>query len=65
MVETDVENAGVAGGVNNDVGVGKKTYVDTQYSMFINTYLKLGLKTCTWHQSRIHSFLQKVTTVEN
>ena len=34
----------------------KKTYVDTQYSMFINTYLKLGLKTCTWHQSRIHSF---------
>ena len=36
--------------------VGKKTNVDTQYSMFINTYLKLGLKMCTWHQSRIHSF---------
>ena len=25
----------------------KKTYVDTQYSMFIYTYLKLGLKPCT------------------
>ena len=41
------------------VYVGKKTYVDTQYSMFIHTYLKLGLKTYTWHQSRIHSFSRK------
>ena len=24
----------------------EKTYVDTQYSMFIHTYLKLGLKPC-------------------
>ena len=32
--------------------VGIIIYVDTQYSMFIHTYLKLGLKMCTWHQSR-------------
>ena len=37
----------------------KKTYVDTQYSMFIHTYLKLGLKPCIWYQSRIHSFSRK------
>ena len=37
----------------------EKTYVDTQYNMVIHTYLKLGLKPCTWHQSRIHSFSRK------